>query len=121
MDDLTIVVAKKPKTKTPSRRARAKSGSKRGMPATQAQKKAKPAPMYQHRDRVAERNLDERLLGIAEQATQKAYDASLEAGLSVEIIEGETVYRVDPDGTRTPVREVEPPVPVNNRKTLKLR
>ncbi|MEM9998862.1 MAG: hypothetical protein AAF809_14255 [Bacteroidota bacterium] len=88
---------------------------------TQAKKHTKASPTVQRRDPVAERNFDEHLLGVAEQATQEAHDAALEAGLSVETIDGGAVYRQDPDGTRTEVRKVKPPVPVNTTKKHRLR
>ena len=54
---------------------------------------------------------DYRLLAeAARQATREAYERTLKSGVAATVAEGDVLYRVDPDGTRTKIADLPPMV-----------
>lgn len=79
------------------------------------------APHRRRKRRWATEQQTRQVSSVAEQATREAFEASLKSGLDVHVIEGGTVYRIGPDGKRTPVKQVTPPVPARKGSKHRLR
>jgi hypothetical protein len=56
--------------------------------------------------------LEQHIPELAQAAVTQAYYASLAAGNHVMVVEDGAMYEVSPDGTRTYIKDVEPPTPI---------
>lgn len=66
-------------------------------------------------------DLETRLPALAGMAFAKAREQMLAAGRSVLPAEQGVIYRVEPNGLITPVMRIDPPVPVERGRRIKLR
>ena len=71
-------------------------------------------------DEQALQHLEEHIPELADSAIKQAYWQALASGSSVLEHENGTIYEVFPDGTRKPVKQVEPPTPVTLGEKLEL-